>query len=169
MGGGLNRSLQHTRRNLTGRMGQVQTCAWLYRQEMVRKYTAMVEVGVFPMFMLRAAGSMLLIYALFNAAFGLNRQELPWLISAFLLAIGGIALVVAQPWSRIVVLAAAVAAVAVGAISQFRTAKEAHISLEDAAVAWALWSALWLTTAYIGSKYLSEQRVVLEGRPGGAP
>jgi energy-converting hydrogenase Eha subunit C len=75
---------------------------------------------VFPMFMLRAAGSMLLIYALFNAAVGLNRQELPWLISAFLLAIGGIALILAQPRSRIVVLATAVAAAVIGAISQVR-------------------------------------------------
>lgn len=121
------------------------------------------------MFMLRAAGSMLLIYALFNAAFGLNRQELPWLISAFLLAIGAIALIVAQPWSRIVVLAAAVAAAVIGAISQFRTAQEGSISFEAAVVAWALWSALWLLTAYIGSRYLSDQSGALEGRPGGAP
>jgi len=38
---------------------------------------------------LRAAGSTLMVYALFNAAFGLNRQELPWLLAAVLLAIGG--------------------------------------------------------------------------------
>ena len=44
------------------------------------------------MFVLRAAGATLLIYALFNAAFGLNRQELPWLMSAVLLTIGGFAL-----------------------------------------------------------------------------
>lgn len=95
-------------------MGQVQTCAWLYQLGRLRRDAAKVEAGLFPTFMLRAAGSMLLIYPLFNAAFGLNRHELPWLISAFLLAIGGIVLVVAQPWSRIVVLAAAVAAASPG-------------------------------------------------------
>ena len=116
----------------------------------------------FPMFVLRAAGSTLLIYALFNAAFGLNRQELPWIISAVLLMIGGVSLLVAQPWSRIVVLASAAAAAAVGAISQFRTAQDVNISLESATVAWTLWSALWLATAYIGTKYLSDKGVVVE-------
>ncbi|MFN3668467.1 MAG: hypothetical protein ACK4VY_04110 [Brevundimonas sp.] len=112
------------------------------------------------MFVLRAAGSTLLIYALFNAAFGLNRHELPWLISAVLLGIGGLALLLAQPWSRVVVLASAAAAAAVGAISQFRTAHDVHVSLESATVAWALWSALWLATAFIGSRYLSDRGVV---------
>jgi len=116
----------------------------------------------FPMFVLRAAGSTLLIYALFNAAFGLNRQELPWIISAVLLMIGGVSLLVAQPWSRIVVLASAAAAAVVGAISQFRTAQDVNISLESATVAWTLWSALWLATAYIGTKYLSDKGVVVE-------
>lgn len=114
------------------------------------------------MFVLRAAGSTLLIYALFNAAFGLNRQELPWIISAVLLMIGGVSLLVAQPWSRIVVLASAAAAAVVGAISQFRTAQDVNISLESATVAWTLWSALWLATAYIGTKYLSDKGVVVE-------
>ena len=113
------------------------------------------------MLVLRASGSTLLIYALFNAAFGLNRQELPWLISAVLLAIGGIALLAAQPWSRMVVLASAAASAAVGAISQFRTAHSLHISLESATVAWALWSALWLATAYIGTTYLTDKGVAL--------
>jgi hypothetical protein len=115
-----------------------------------------------PMFVLRAAGSTLLVYALFNAAFGLNRQELPWLLSAVLLTIGGIALLAAQPWSRIVVLSSAAAAALVGAISQFRTAQDVDLSLESATVAWSLWSALWLATAYVGSKYLSDKGVVLE-------
>ena len=114
----------------------------------------------FTMFVLRAAGSTLLIYALFNAAFGLNRQELPWLISAVLLAIGGLALFMARPWSRIVVLASACAAAAVGAISQLRTAQDVNVRLEDATVAWALWSALWLATAYIGARYLSDRGVI---------
>ena len=114
------------------------------------------------MFVLRAAGSTLLIYALFNAAFGLNRQELPWLLSAVLLAVGGFALLMAQPWSRIVVLSSAVAAAVVGAISQFRTAQDVHLSLESATVAWSLWSALWLATAYIGTKYLSDKGVAFE-------
>lgn len=114
------------------------------------------------MFVLRAAGSTLLIYALFNAAFGLNRQELPWIISAVLLTIGGVSLLVAQPWSRIVFLASAAAAAVVGAISQFRTAQDVNISLESATVAWTLWSALWLATAYIGTKYLSDKGVVVE-------
>ncbi len=109
------------------------------------------------MFVLRAAGCTLLVYALFNAAFGLNRQELPWLLAAILLAIGGLALLAARPWSRIVVLASAAAAAAVGAISQLRTAHDAHFDLETATVAWALWSALWLATAYIGSRYLSSE------------
>ena len=113
------------------------------------------------MFVLRAAGSTLLVYALFNAAFGLNRQELPWLISAVLLTIGGVALPVAPPWSRVVVLASAAAAAAVGAISQYRTAQDVAISLESATVAWALWAALWLATAYIGSKYLSDKGVAI--------
>jgi len=118
------------------------------------------------MFVLRAAGSTLLIYAVFNAAFGLNRQELPWLLSGILLTIGGLALLLAQPWSRIVVLASAAAAAAVGAISQYRTANDVDISLESATVAWALWSALWLATAYIGTRYLSDRGVAfaeLEG------
>ncbi|MGV8930182.1 MAG: hypothetical protein ACOH1E_10535 [Brevundimonas sp.] len=114
------------------------------------------------MFVLRAAGSTLLIYAVFNAAFGLNRQELPWLISAVLLTIAGVALLVAQPWSRIIVLASAAAAAVVGAISQFRTAQDGNISLESAIVAWALWSALWLATAYLGSRYLSEEGAVVD-------
>lgn len=114
------------------------------------------------MFVLRAAGSTLLVYALFNAAFGLNRQELPWVISAVLLLIGGAALLLARPWSRVVVLASAAAAAAVGAISQFRTAQDVQISLESATVAWTLWSALWLATAYIGSKYLSDKGVLVE-------
>jgi hypothetical protein len=114
------------------------------------------------MFVLRAAGSTLLIYALFNAAFGLNRQELPWMISAVLLLIGGIALFVAQPWSRVVVLAAAAAAAAVGAISQVRTAQTVDVSLESATVAWTLWSALWLATAYVGAKYLTDKGVVVD-------
>ena len=112
---------------------------------------------------------MLRIYALLNAAVGLNRQELPLLISAFLLAIGGIALILAQPWSRIVLLATAVAAAFIGAISQARMAQDWSIRFEDAVVAWALWSALWLVTAYIGSRYLSDRGIVLEERPGGAP
>lgn len=114
------------------------------------------------MFVLRAAGSTLLIYALFNAAFGLNRQELPWLLSAVLLTIAGFALLMAQPWSRIVVLSSAVAAAIVGAISQFRTALDVHLSLESATVAWSLWSALWLATAYIGTKYLTDKGVAAE-------
>ncbi|MGZ9100187.1 MAG: hypothetical protein ACXW3O_10825 [Brevundimonas sp.] len=111
------------------------------------------------MFALRAAGSTLMVYALFNAAFGLNRQEAPWLLSAVLLAISGFALLVARPWSRVVVLSSAVAAAIVGAISQFRTAVDVHLPTETATVAWALWSTLWLATAYIGSKYLSEDGV----------
>jgi hypothetical protein len=112
------------------------------------------------MFVLRAAGCTLLVYALFNAAFGLNRQELPWLMSAILLTIGGLALLAARSWSRIVVLAAAAAAAAVGAISQYRTAQDVDVSLESATVVWALWSALWLATAYIGARYLSEDGAV---------
>lgn len=112
------------------------------------------------MFVPRAAGLTLLIYAVFNAAFGLNRQEAPWLIAAVLLAIGGGALIAARPWSRTVVLAAAAASAAVGAISQFRTAQETHVSLESATVAWALWSALWLATAYVGSRYLPDRGAV---------
>lgn len=114
------------------------------------------------MFVLRAAGTTLLVYALFNAAFGLNRQELPWLLSAVLLSIGGVALLAAQSWSRIVVLSSAAAAAIVGAISQFRTAQDVHLSVESATVAWSLWSALWLATAYVGSKYLSDQGALLE-------
>jgi pimeloyl-ACP methyl ester carboxylesterase len=63
----------------------------------------------------------------------------------------------------------AVAAAVVGAISQVRMAQDGNISFEDAVVAWALWSALWLVTAYIGSRYLSDEGAVLEGRTGGAP
>lgn len=114
------------------------------------------------MFVLRSAGLTLLVYALFSAAFGLNGQELPWFIAAVLLSIGGIALLAAKPWSRIVVLSSTFAAVVVGAISQIRTAQQFQISLESATVSWALWSALWLATAYIGSRYLSDQGAVRE-------
>ena len=68
-------------------------------------------------------------------------------------------------WTVSLVSAAAV----VGAISQVRMAQDGNISFEDAVVAWALWSALWLVTAYIGSRYLSDEGAVLEGRTGGAP
>ena len=128
----------------------------LYQLETLRVDTDSVT-WTSIMFVLRAAGCTLLVYALFNAAFGLNRQELPWILAAILLAIGGLAVLAARPWSRIVVLAAAAAAAAVGAISQFRTAQDVQVSLESATVAWALWSALWLATAYIGSKYLSDR------------
>lgn len=112
------------------------------------------------MFVLRSAGLTLLVYALFSAAFGLNAKELPWFIAAVLLAIGGIALWLAKPWSRIVVLSSTVAAVMVGAISQIRTAQQFQISLESATLSWALWSALWLATAYIGTRYLSDQGAI---------
>jgi hypothetical protein len=114
------------------------------------------------MFALRTAGCTLLVYALFNAAFGLNRQELPWLMAAVLLTIGGLALLAARSWSRIVVLASAAAAAAVGAISHFRTALDVEVSVETATVTWALWSAHWLATAYIGTRYLTEECVVSE-------
>ena len=60
------------------------------------------------------------------------------------------------------VLSSAVAAAIVGAISQFRTAVDVDLSLESATVAWSLWSALWLATAYIGTKYLTDKGVALE-------
>jgi hypothetical protein len=133
----------------------------LYQLESLQADTVEV-IRITAMFVLRAAGCTLLVYALFNAAFGLNRQELPWLLAAVLLTIGGLALLAARSWSRLVVLASAAAAAVVGAISQFRTAQDIEISLESATVAWALWSALWLATAYIGARYLTDEGVVSE-------
>jgi hypothetical protein len=108
------------------------------------------------MFMPRATGLILLLYGLFHAAMGLMENELPWLMTAVLLGIGGAALVVAQPWSRLVVYAAALAAAAVGLISQVSAAAQTGVDIPLAIVIWALWTSLWLAVAYVGGRYLPD-------------
>lgn len=106
------------------------------------------------MFMPRAAGAILLAYALFNAALGLNRHEPAWLLSAVLLAVAGGALLLARANARLLVFAAAGAAAGIGVIGQVDAAMQAHGSIPAAVAAWALWSSLWLVTAWVGARYL---------------
>lgn len=120
------------------------------------------DAGAPDLFAPRAAGATLLVYALFNAAFGLNRDELPWLISAGLLAIASLALIFAWRGARLIVLATALTAAVVGWFSQLRAANEVHLGTEDATLAWALWAVLWLATAHIGARYLPDP----DGTPG---
>ena len=108
------------------------------------------------MFMLRASGATLLTFAVFNLAFGLNGQSVGWLVSALLLMVAGIALIRPMRLSRVIVYGAALSAAFVGAISQILSAQAAHTDLAAAGGAWALWSAIWLTTAYIGARYLPD-------------
>ena len=108
------------------------------------------------MFMLRASGATLLLFAAFNLAFGLNGAAIGWLISALLLMVAGIALVQPRRLSRVIVYAAALSAAVIGAVSQILNAQATQTDLAAAGGAWALWSAIWLTTAYIGTKYLPE-------------
>lgn len=106
------------------------------------------------MFMPRAAGAILLAYALFNTALGLNRHEPAWLLSAVLLAVAGAALILARANARVLVFASAAAAAGVGVIGQVGAAIDARGSIPAAVAAWALWSSLWLATAWIGAHYL---------------
>jgi hypothetical protein len=108
------------------------------------------------MFMPRATGLILLLYGLFHAAMGLLQNELPWLVTAVLLGIGAAALLVARPWSRTVVYATALAAAAVGLISQVSAASTAGVDIPLAIVIWALWTSLWLAVAYVGGRYLPD-------------
>lgn len=106
------------------------------------------------MFMPRATGLILLFYGVFHLAMGLGQGELPWLMTAVLLGIGGAALLLVQPWSRKVVYATALAAAAVGLISQVSTASQAGVNVPLAIVIWSLWTSLWLAVAYVGARYL---------------
>lgn len=108
------------------------------------------------MFMPRATGLILLLYGLFHAAMGLLQNELPWLMTAILLGIGGAALLLGRPWSRVVVYATALAAAAVGLISQVSAAAETGVDIPLAIVIWALWTSLWLAVAYVGGRYLPD-------------
>ena len=108
------------------------------------------------MFMPRATGLILLFYGAFHLAMGLSQGELPWLMTAVLLGIGGTALLLIRPWSRKVVYATALAAAAVGLISQVREASGAGIDIPLAIVIWALWTSLWLAVAYVGVRYMPD-------------
>jgi len=108
------------------------------------------------MFMPRATGLILLLYGLFHAAMGLLQEELPWLMTAILLGIGGASLLLARPWSRMVVYAAALAAAAVGLVSQVSSAAQTGVDIPLAIVIWALWTSLWLAVAYVGGRYLPD-------------
>ena len=110
------------------------------------------------MFMPRATGLILLLYGLFHAAMGLLQDEAPWMMTAILLGIGGAALLLARPWSRTVVYAAALAAAAVGLISQVSAAAQTGVDIPLAIVIWALWTSLWLAVAYVGGRYLPDGR-----------
>ncbi|HYC75832.1 MAG TPA: hypothetical protein VEC04_13405 [Brevundimonas sp.] len=111
-----------------------------------------------PMFMPRATGLILLFYGIFHASMGAVQGELPWLIAAVLLGIGGTALLLERPWSRTVVYASALSAAAVGLISQVASASQAGVDIPLAIVIWALWTSLWLAVAYVGARYLPDGR-----------
>ena len=115
------------------------------------------------MFMPRATGLILLFYGIFHASMGMVQSELPWLIAAVLLGIGGSALILERPWSRTVVYASALSAAAVGLISQVGSASHAGVNIPLAMVIWALWTSLWLAVAYVGARYLPG------GQNGGDP
>ena len=121
------------------------------------------------MFMPRAAGTILLAYALFNIALGLNRDELPWMLSGLLLAVAGLALLLPRRESRGLVFGAAAAAAAIGMISQFHAARATGEFL-GAAGAWLVWTSLWLSTAWVGARYLPPgQAGGSKGKPEVAP
>ncbi|MCS6625502.1 hypothetical protein N0B44_21550 [Roseibacterium beibuensis] len=110
----------------------------------------------------RATGLILLFYGVFHLAMGLAQRELPWLMTAILLGIGGAALLLVRPWSRTMVYAAALAAAAVGLISQVSAAAGAGVDIPLAIVIWALWTSLWLAVAYVGVRYLPDGRTAPE-------
>lgn len=114
------------------------------------------------MFMPRATGLILLFYGVFHVAMGLAQGELPWLMTAVLLGIGGASLLAVQPWSRVVVYATALAAAAVGLISQVSAASGAGVDIPLAVVIWALWTSLWLAVAYVGVRYLPDGQTAPE-------
>ncbi|HEY0053193.1 MAG TPA: hypothetical protein VGB49_07275, partial [Caulobacteraceae bacterium] len=88
------------------------------------------------MFMLRSAGATLFVFAVFNAAFGLNAvakgDRIGWLLSACLLLGAAVALVMARPWSRVAVYSAAIGAAVLGAVSQISTAAATNTDMTAA-------------------------------------
>ncbi len=114
------------------------------------------------MFLPRATGVLLLLYSGFHMTLGLWVPQFPWLLTGVLLIIGAIALLACQPWSRVVVYAAALAAAAVGLIGQVDAASAAETDIPLAVVIWALWTSLWLAVAYVGGRYLPDGRTAPE-------
>lgn len=114
------------------------------------------------MFLPRATGVILLLYSGFHMTLGLWVPQFPWLLTGALLIIGAIALIACQPWSRVVVYAAALAAAAVGLIGQVDAASAAETDIPLAVVIWALWTSLWLAVAYVGARYLPDGQTAPE-------
>lgn len=104
--------------------------------------------------MLRATGAVMLAYAALMAAMGWLQAEVAWIVSGGLLLVGGLAMLVRRPHSRLVVFSASVSAAGVGAVGQTQAALASGASLTTATMAWLLWSALWLTCAWVGAHYL---------------
>lgn len=104
----------------------------------------------------RATGVILLLYSGFHMAIGLWVPQFPWLLTGILLIVGAIALLACQPWSRLVVYAAALAAAAVGLIGQVDAAGTADTDIPLAVVIWSLWTSLWLAVAYLGARFLPD-------------
>lgn len=105
------------------------------------------------MLMPRAAGAILLAYALFSIALGLNRDEAPWMLSGLLLSVAGVSLLMPRRESRGLVFGAAAAAAGIGLISQVNLARATGEFL-GAGGAWLVWTSLWLSTAWVGARYL---------------
>ncbi len=104
----------------------------------------------------RATGVILLLYSGFHMAIGVWVPQFPWLLTGILLIVGAVAQLACQPWSRIVVYAAALAAAAVGLIGQVAAAGSADADISLAVVIWSLWTSLWLAVAYLGARYLPD-------------
>lgn len=109
------------------------------------------------MFLPRATGVLLLLYGGFHVAIGLWAPQYAWLLTAVLLGVGGVALLAAQRWSRLVVYAAALAAAAVGLIGQVGAAGAAEADIPLSIVIWSLWTSLWLAVGYVGCRYLPDR------------
>lgn len=102
----------------------------------------------------RLSGAVLLLFSAFILLLGLNQSEVLWLAASALLLSGAIALLLARPWSRRILLLTAVSAAVVGFVGQVNQAQQSDVSVTGAGVVWLLWSAVWLITALIGGRSL---------------
>lgn len=102
----------------------------------------------------RAVGTLMVAYAGLMAVMGMIQVEPAWVVSGGLLLVGGGAMLIPRPHSRLVVFSTAVSAAGVGAVGQVQAALAAGSSLTTATMAWLMWSALWLACAYVGAHYL---------------